>query len=395
LVIGFWKTQTWTGHYAWNPKGKELLMLDIALSSIFFYKTIFWLVTANLIVFGLLQLRKRKFKTTGILIVLTLTYHFTVGQQIDKKCAVHYYSVFQNQSVAEGLIARPIEKAGYAIGAILTEKLADKDMKYRRYAILGLQKINYQSATKLLGEILFDNSESEYFRRDAYEALKYFDNEKSNQLIRQFREQTKDFSENKRTNRGEFFYKNGIKSEMTFEETQDSLRAVLLKSKPNEKLKSSLLQELYIRGLVDQIGDKITFELPFNLHGFDCGAPDCYSTDISFEIPAKDPIEFPKTIRFKLVEYGCGIEKQISVEGTFIRVEESPTYVNYYAEKQQSNLVILGEKGELYFFTNAKPNAIKARFIDQLFEEFTEDDQNIPYQSTIMTTNEYENFLNK
>src|SRR5690606_38933397 len=131
LVIGFWKMWTWTDNYAWNPKGKELLMLDIALTSIFFYKTIFWLVTANLVVFGLLQLRKKKFKTAGVVIVLTLTYHFTVGQVIDKKCAFHYYSVFHNQSVAEGYIVRPIEEAGYEIGTILTEKIEDKEIKYR------------------------------------------------------------------------------------------------------------------------------------------------------------------------------------------------------------------------------------------------------------------------
>src|SRR5690606_1499631 len=111
LVIGFWKMWTWTDNYAWNPEGKELLMLDIALTSIFFYKTFFWLVTANFLVFGLLQLRKRNFKTAVIIIALTLTYHLTVGQVIDKKCAVHYYSVFQNQSVAEGYIVRPIEEA--------------------------------------------------------------------------------------------------------------------------------------------------------------------------------------------------------------------------------------------------------------------------------------------
>ena len=85
LVIGYWKMWTWTDYYAWDPEGKELIALEIALTSIFFYKTIFWLITANLLTFGLLEFRKRNFKTAGIVIVLTLTYHFTVGQIIDKK----------------------------------------------------------------------------------------------------------------------------------------------------------------------------------------------------------------------------------------------------------------------------------------------------------------------
>ena len=104
VVIGFWKMKTWTDNYSFSPNGKELLNLDIALTSIFFYKTIFWLLFSNLFVFGLLQIRKRKFKTAGIVMILTLVYYFFIGQVIDKKCAFHYYSVFQNQSVSEGYI---------------------------------------------------------------------------------------------------------------------------------------------------------------------------------------------------------------------------------------------------------------------------------------------------
>lgn len=208
LVIGFWKMWTWTDNYAWNPKGKDLLMLDIALTSVFFYKTIFWLLTANLFVFGLLRLRKRKFKTAGLVFALTLTYHFTVGQIIDKKCAFHYYSVFHNQSVAEGYIVRPIEEAGYQIGPILMEVIEDKEMKFRRYAILGLQKIDYQPATELMGNILFDTSELKIFRADAYETLKAFDNENGKKLLVEFRNQAKDSTEMKIVELGEYFYEN-------------------------------------------------------------------------------------------------------------------------------------------------------------------------------------------
>jgi signal transduction histidine kinase len=207
LVIGFWKLMTWTEDYAWNPEGKELLMLDIALTSIFFYKTIFWLVTANLLVFGLFQLKKKNFITAGIVIAITLSYHFAFGQVIDKKCAFHYYSVFLNQSRPEPLIVKPIEEAGYEIGPLLTEKIKDKKMKSRRYAILGLQKIDYQPATELMGEILFDNSELEFYRADAYGTLKYFDNEKSNKLLNEFKRQANDSLEIKIVELGEYFYK--------------------------------------------------------------------------------------------------------------------------------------------------------------------------------------------
>ena len=186
-----------------------------------------------------------------------------------------------------------------------------------------------------------------------------------------------------------------IYKELTFEETQDSLRKQLLNSKTNKNLKSSILQELYIRGLVNQKDEKIEFELPFNLHGFDCGAPDCYSTDIEFNIPAKTPIEFPKKIDFTLKEHGCGIENDILENGTFELVEQSTEYVNYYSKNQKSNLIIIADKRKLYYFADQKQNTIKVDLIDKMFEEYNEKniEEIAPYQSITMTTYEYENFI--
>ena len=206
LVIGLWKLLTWSDNYAWFPKGKELLMLDIALTSIFFYKTLFWLVTVNLTVFGLLKLRQKKFKTTGIIFGLTLTYHFAVGQVIDKKCAFHYYSVFHNHSVTEEYITDPIKQAGYQIGPILTEQIHNKEMMYRRYAISGLQEINYTPSTELMQKIMFDKTEIEVLRADAYKTLKLFNTKESNKLIAKFTSEAIDSVDLKVIKLGEYFY---------------------------------------------------------------------------------------------------------------------------------------------------------------------------------------------
>jgi hypothetical protein len=206
LVIGFWKMWTWTDNYAWFPKGKELLALEIALTSIFFYKTFFWLVTANLFVFGILQLRKRNFKTAGIAIALTLAYHFAVGHVIDKKCAFQYYSVFHNQSVAEGYIVDPIKEAGYEIGPILTEKIKDKEMKYRVYAMLGLQNLNYEPATETMKQILFDSSENVIYRANAYEFLLTVKTNDSKKIIEEYRTNATDSINKEVVRLGEYFY---------------------------------------------------------------------------------------------------------------------------------------------------------------------------------------------
>jgi len=185
-----------------------------------------------------------------------------------------------------------------------------------------------------------------------------------------------------------------IEEKFNWEKYEDSLRNQLLKSKPNNSLKSSILEELYIRGLVYQKEDKIIFKLPFDLHGFDCGAPDCYSTDITFDIPAKEPIEFPDKINFKLFEYGC-IDNEISNDGIFELVEVSSEYINYYSKTNLSNLVIIKEENQLYYFPNVKPNTIKVKLIKNIIENYDDEDTNsiVPYQSTDMNRVGYELFM--
>lgn len=208
IVIGFWKLWTWTDNYAWSPKRKELLMLDIALTSIFFHKTFFWLIVANLTVLTVIQLKRKNYKTVGTVFSLTVAFYFIAGQYIDKKCAFHYYTVFHNQSVAESYIKRPILEAGYHIGHILTEKIADKEMKYRVYAIGGLQELNYKPAAPTLKHILLDKTENEVFRANAYQALNSFDTEETRKILNDFRNQTTDTLDKKVIELGNYFIQN-------------------------------------------------------------------------------------------------------------------------------------------------------------------------------------------
>lgn len=209
LVVGvFWWSLTRTNNFAWNPKGKETLMLDVALNSIFYYKTIFWLVIVTVTEFTIRQLIRKNYKTTAITTLLAIIFYFAVGQFIDKKCAFHYYSVFQNQSVSEDYIQEPILKAGYQIGPILTENIAIKEMKYRRYAIGGLEKLKYKPATTTLTKILLDKSEIDVFRADAYQALTTFETVETRKVLTDFKKQATDSTDKKVVELGESFMKN-------------------------------------------------------------------------------------------------------------------------------------------------------------------------------------------
>ena len=76
---------------------------------------------------------------------------------------------------------------------------------------------------------------------------------------------------------------------LEWDKYQDSLRSLILRKKENKLLKESFLQEMYIRNIVSISKDSLFVRLPFNLHGPDCIAPDCYTTDISFGFKYKDP----------------------------------------------------------------------------------------------------------
>ena len=184
-----------------------------------------------------------------------------------------------------------------------------------------------------------------------------------------------------------------------WEAYQDSLRTELVKLKSNNFLIGSLLEELYIRNLVSDSHRELTFNIPLDLHGFDCGAPDCFSSDLTFSFPHDHQLVFPENVSFTMHEHGC-VESELQTSGTMKLVEHGGNSVNYYSEEHRSNLVIIGNderKEYVYYFTDVQPDSIKANFISKLISEFPEDDPSAiaPYRSTTMIAKEYERFLNK
>jgi hypothetical protein len=110
---------------------------------------------------------------------------------------------------------------------------------------------------------------------------------------------------------------------------QDSLRKEILKRRENIILKKSFLQEMYIRNVVKVLNDTLFFIIPFNLHGADCTAPDCYSTDVSFKFKLGNSVEFPKELQFQEYEYGC-VNNEIKISGFFQLKEISADHVIYH-----------------------------------------------------------------
>lgn len=183
-----------------------------------------------------------------------------------------------------------------------------------------------------------------------------------------------------------------------WEKYQDSLRDEILKGKENKILKESFLQEMYIRDVVSISNDSLFITIPFDLHGPDCGAPDCYSTDVSFSIKFEDTLIFPKNIRFKEHEFGC-VDKEIKLSGSFFLVEKTPDHVIYYSPMAKRTLVLFSSNKAngttAFYFTGTSENTINGENIYTIMGDYEEgDEQSIyPFTSWVLTTSEYENFI--
>lgn len=179
---------------------------------------------------------------------------------------------------------------------------------------------------------------------------------------------------------------------------EDSLRNEILKSKENKILKESFLQEMYIRNIASVSKNSLFVTIPFNLHGADCGAPDCYSTDISFRFRFGDTLIFPKTLQFQEHEHGC-VDKEKHLTGDFQLIEQTDRHVIYHSTKQKRTLVLFSSNKDngttAFYFTEVGQNRINGKNVYNIMKDYNEEDKNsiYPFTSWILTTNEYETFL--
>lgn len=184
-----------------------------------------------------------------------------------------------------------------------------------------------------------------------------------------------------------------------WEKNQDSLRSKILNGKQNNALKESLLQEMYIRNVATISNDSVVVNIPFNLHGPDCVAPDCYSMDVRFVLKLGDRLIFPASLAFNEHQHGC-VEKEYKLSGVFRLVEETARHVIYYSGKHKRTLVLFSSNKEngttAFYFTNLNEKRINGQNVYNIRKEYNEEDEDsiYPFTSWALTTNEYENFVN-
>ena len=86
----------------------------------------------------------------------------------------------------EDQLTDPVVLAGPRVRPLALSAVADREMKYRRYALAWLGCAYYKPARERLHQILYDESEKDYFRADALEALWRLDRDHGRELARTF-----------------------------------------------------------------------------------------------------------------------------------------------------------------------------------------------------------------
>ena len=185
-----------------------------------------------------------------------------------------------------------------------------------------------------------------------------------------------------------------------WEKHEDSLRNVILERKENIVLKESFMQEMYIRDVVKVSNDNLFIIIHFDLHGPDCGAPDCYTNEVSFSFRLGDTLIFPQKLQFREHLHGC-VSKEERLTGDFELIEQTDRHIIYYSAAHKRTLVLFSSNKECgttaYYFTDIKHNRVNGDNLYNITKDYNEEDENAiyPFTSSALTINEYEVFLPK
>lgn len=188
-------------------------------------------------------------------------------------------------------------------------------------------------------------------------------------------------------------------SYLKYVRTQDSIRSVLVQSIQPKWIQQTVLEELYIRNAIEIDQNAVHLTFNFNLHGLDCGAPDCFSTDITFTIPLENnKLVFPLKVIYTENEDGC-IEHAYTLQSTFDYQDIQANYVILHDNKRHKTLLFFRDyrtyNSTAYYFPylHKESSTLAAMLKLTDVDDPTFNDVYFPYMSTALQVYDYSLFL--
>ena len=187
-----------------------------------------------------------------------------------------------------------------------------------------------------------------------------------------------------------------------YESYQRAVRKLVLQQMKYSILKNTCLEEFYLQGFAKTTKDSIKVHLPFNLHTFDCGAPDCYTTEVSFRLTNEKPIVFPDSLPFYEEQWGCMEKYQFS--DVYELIEATDKHVIYHCPTKRRTLVLYFPKikgswsGNAYYFAGVGRKRFNGKNIYTVHENYNDNKpesewNKAPYMITNFNRLEYEFML--
>lgn len=186
--------------------------------------------------------------------------------------------------------------------------------------------------------------------------------------------------------------KTGTNSAEDWLDNQLKIKQQLLQKLPDTALKNSPFQELYLKDMIQDSANVYYVNISFNLHGFDCGAPDCFATDVSFHIDKQSLTQQVSTpLVYQASTAGCGYETPSVYQGKFnvmtfnrdsLVLQDSEMFNTLYILRNDSNQIYA------YYYENVDSN-----YKDMMpYQSFDIDNELSihPYMNTSLRSFEYE-----
>ena len=141
---------------------------------------------------------------------------------------------------------------------------------------------------------------------------------------------------------------------------------------------------LILKSVISRISS-IDFSFEFDLHSFDCGAPDCYTTYVKFSIPFSDSIIFPSILKIREQTSGSCLEGNTPEYFVFYLAEKSNNFLIYNSRGGKKSLVLNRNNDfeSKAFYFSAIDYPINLRNVESLLEydENTKQSE-IPFRSS-------------
>jgi hypothetical protein len=123
--------------------------------------------------------------TVLLLVLIGGLWVFLEGPLRDPDAAMRDF--LKGEDRFEDQLTDPLVLAGPRVRPLITAAVVDREMKHRRYALAYLGCAGYAPAQEAIRRILTDDTERDYFRADALEALWRLDRNEGEALAQTYR----------------------------------------------------------------------------------------------------------------------------------------------------------------------------------------------------------------